>query len=248
MNERPTIRRRFVWSNWVLLFLGVGIAILLDFAVSSLRPFLAINHPMGEGVLAVEAWIPGRSLAESMRVFNSGHYQYLVLVGGPIGSPDPGEPTTFPDRAAQRLEKLGFDPDKLVKINVAAEPAGYRTLSNAAAVARWLARPGNSVCCVDVFTLGTHARKSWVFFRDMLGDRVRVGIIAGSDSFYDRHRWWFLSPRGALRFVPNLVGYAYAKFWVFIHPGTTAQSLHTEMTAQTDSEAHGGISTRPVAR
>jgi hypothetical protein len=39
-------------------------------------------HTVGEGILVVEAWIPEQTLAESAKIFNSGRYRYLVVVGG----------------------------------------------------------------------------------------------------------------------------------------------------------------------
>lgn len=186
----------------------------------NVRTFLAVSHPVGEGVLVVEAWIPERALAESVKVFNSGHYRYLIAVGGPIARSEEysEEPRSFAEQAGMRLKKHGLDPAKLVELQVAHEPMGYRTESTAAAVAEWLGKPGNSVCCVDVFTLGTHARKSWVFFRDQLGDHYRVGIISGSEPLYQRQRFGFVSVRAARHLLTNVVGYVYAKIWVIFHP------------------------------
>jgi hypothetical protein len=124
-------------------------------------------------------------------------------------------PTTYDDLAAKRLQKLGFDTKKLVKISVPGVSAG-RTLASATAVKRWLSSSGISVCCVEVFTKGVHARKSWILFRRALGDGYRVGIIAGSDESYDR-RFWFFSTRGIRIVVRNLAGYVYSTLWILFN-------------------------------
>jgi len=209
--------RRSLASQQVLLWVTTGISVAVIFVVISGYGFLAVNNPVGEGVLVVEGWIPAKTLAESAHVFDSGHYRYLVLVGGPMqgSASESNDPTTFADLAASRLEKLGFDTKKLVKVSVPAVSSD-RTLAGATAVKRWLGSSGISVCCVDIFTVGVHARKSWILSRYALGDRYRVGIIAGSEvSFDPRH--WVVSRRGIWIVVRNLAGYGYSKFWILFH-------------------------------
>jgi hypothetical protein len=191
-----------------------GITGSLLLVVISVHDFLAVNNPVGEGTLVVEAWIPAQALTESANVFNSGRYSYLVVVGGPIqgSGSDFTDSTTYPDLAAKRLEKLGFDSKKIVKISVPGVSTGH-TLASATAVKRWLANSGTSVCCVDVFTVGVHARRSWILFRHALGDRYRVGIISGRDVSYDP-RFWFFSRRGIWKVVRNLAGYVFYRLWI----------------------------------
>ena len=170
----------------------------------------------------MEAWIPAKTLEESAIVFNSGRYRYLVIVGGPMqgsGSKS-NDPTTWADLAASRLEKLGFDTKKLVRISVPAVSSG-RTLAGATAVKRWLGSSRISVCCVDVFTVGPYARKSWILSRYAFGDGYRVGIIAGSPDSYDP-RFWLAPRRGILVVVRNLAGYMYSKFWILFHGRVSA--------------------------
>jgi hypothetical protein len=189
------------------------IGALLIFAVQPLHDFLAVNDPVGEGVLVVEAWIPIEALAEAKEVFNRGHYRYLVVVGGAIHEEggQSNQPATYDELAASRLEKLGFDTKKLVKISVPEQAEGLRTISSAVAVGRWLRDSRSSACCVDVFTASVHARKSWVLYQYALAGRYRVGIRAGPEVFGNPSRYWFLSKRGIWTFIRNVAGYAYAK-------------------------------------
>ncbi len=210
-------RRRSRISKWVLLGVTAGMTVILTLFVIFISGFLAVNSPVGEGVLVVEGWIPARTLAESVTVFNSGRYRYLAVVGGPMrGSGSKSvDPTTYADVAASRLEELGFDRRNVVKINVPAVSFG-RTFAGAREVERWLGSSGVSVCCVDVFTAGVHARKSWMLFRYALGDGYRVGIIAGFQDSYNR-RLWLVSRRGIWLVSRNVVGCAYSKLWILLH-------------------------------
>jgi hypothetical protein len=201
-------------SKRVPLWVTLGIGVVLIFFLLSVHGFLAVSNPVGEGILVVEAWIPAKTLEESATVFNSGRYRYLLLVGDPMqgsGSKS-NDPTTRADLAASRLQKLGFDTEKLVQISVPAVSSG-RTLARATAVKRWLGSSKVSACCVDVFTVGAHARKSWILAQYALGDGYRVGIIAGSPDSYDP-RFWLTSRRGIWVVARNLAGYVYSKFWI----------------------------------
>src|SRR5258708_7474421 len=134
--------RRFLPSNWLLFWVTTGIsAVLVSLVMMSIHDFLAVNNPVGEGMLVVEAWIPPQTLTESVNVFNSGRYSYLVVVGGPIQGSSSGSsaPTTYDDLAAKRLEKLGFDTKNLVKISVPGVSAG-RTPATAPPRKRLLGR------------------------------------------------------------------------------------------------------------
>jgi hypothetical protein len=220
-------------SKRPLLWVTAGICALLIFFVTSIYGFLAVNRPLGEGILVVEGWIPAKTLAESIHVFNSGSYQYLVVVGGPIdgtGSVS-GYPTTYADLAASTLEQLGFDTEKLVKVNVPSV-SSERTFTGAADVKSWVERSGTNVCCVDIFTTGVHARKSWILSQYALGDSYRVGVIAGPEARFDPN-YWFVSPRGVWLVVRSLVGYVYYKFWILYHGKRSVSALVTSSCSMT---------------
>jgi hypothetical protein len=206
---------RFVFSSkWALLGVVLALGAVLLPVLRSIHNFLAVSSPVGRGTLVVEGWIPAGDLAESLRLFNSGHYRYIIVVGGAI--PGTGSkltpPITWVDVAANKLEELGLDPTRLVRISVPPVDMGHRTFASAIAVRRWLSRSDGSLS-VDVFTAGVHARKSWTAFRYALGDRYRVGIIAGTEYVYNP-RFWFLSRTGIWYVVRDLAGYMYSKFWI----------------------------------
>jgi len=206
---RPCSRSRRILF-WVT---SITCAVLILIAMSVYK-FLAITRPLGEGVLVVDAWIPAQTLAESISIFNSGRYRYLVVLGGPSQETANISHSTVADAdlAASTLEKLGLDTRKLVKINVPDNSSG-RTRRRATALRSWLDSSQTSTCCVDVFTVGVHARKSWILFRHALGSRYRVGIVAGNEFRYPP-RFWFISRAGIRIVSRNLAGYFYAKLWI----------------------------------
>ena len=185
-------------------------ALVFVFVLVFVHEFLAVTSPSGQGVLVVEAWVPKQSLADSAVIFRRGHYEYLVLVGGPIRQTEPTHPVTqsYGDSAADEIRCFNVDPAKVVKIPVG--PARNRTYSTAVAVRDWLHGSGTSTRSIDVFTAGVHARKTWILFRYALGDSYQVGIIAGPEHSYDP-RFWPASRRGAWIVSRNVAGYLYYK-------------------------------------
>jgi len=217
-------RRRFPASRPLFLWVTCAISATLILLAMFLYGFLAVNHPIGEGILVVDAWIPEATLAASANVFQSGRYRYLIVVGGPQGEETSrfDGPAANVDLAAAHLESLGVDPAKLIRISVPNDSLG-RTFGRAVAVRQWLDRSGVSVCCADVFTVGVHARKNWILFRHALGGNYRVGIISGPEVRYNP-RFWFASRAGIWVVIRNLAGYLYSRAWI-LFDGKGAQSL-----------------------
>jgi hypothetical protein len=201
-------------SKWVRFGAFLAMSVVLLPALIFIHKFLAVSSPVGQGILVVEAWIPPRTLAESLRTFNSGRYSYVIVVGGPIqGNGRTSHPAkTYDEVAAKELANLGLDPNRLVRITVPPVEEGYRTLASAAAVKRWLG-DSDSPAFVDVFTAGVHARKSWAVFRYALGQHYRVGIISGNEYIYNP-RLWFFSSTGIWYVIRDFAGFVYSKFWI----------------------------------
>jgi hypothetical protein len=206
--------------------IGLGLLAALSATVAIAMPlhsFLAVDAPIGNGILVVEAWIPREALASVPQIFESGRYLRVVTVGGPVGA-DAAE--TYADVAADELARAGLAPEMVTILRVASgEPshsqsplpdAGLqvsgRTYASGLAVRQWLEESGTSVDCVDVVTIGVHARKSRVLFQHALAG-YRVGVVAVQEVDYDP-RFWVLSARGIWIVGRNLCGYIYAKLQV----------------------------------
>lgn len=212
--ERNHTKRTGRFSIVVRISAAVGLLVIV-IGAATLPPFLAVSSSSGRGVLVVEAWIPQASLMDAAQVFQKGDYQYLVLVGGPMRASEISSPAveSYADAAEVEVKTLDISPEKVIKIPV--RPATHRTFATAVAVQQWLATSKPSVKSVDVFTAGVHARKSWILFRYALGDRYRVGVIAGPEHSFDSRRWMF-STRGLWIVSRNVVGYVYSKGAVFL--------------------------------
>jgi hypothetical protein len=173
-------------------FRGAAITMALGLVVfMTVHRFLAVSRPTGEGILVVEGWIPSESLRDAAHVFQGGSYRYLVVVGGPLD-------------AADAVAK-----DRIVRIALPPTSAD-RTFATAKAFKQWLLSSGETICCVDVYTVGVHARKSWITFQSVLGGTYKTGVIAGPELSY-KSDYWPASPRGLWLVARNLSGYLYSK-------------------------------------
>ena len=197
----------FLRRKTICIFLAVACTTL---GVMKVYDFLAVTEPTSEGVLVVEAWIPAATLAEAVHRFDRGNYDCLIVVGGPMpqDARNPKHLRSYSDFALDQIVSLGFDPNKIIKIDVV--KSGSRTLNMAKAVDTWMSQSGRVGKSLDVFTVGVHARKSWITYSSVAGGRYRVGIIAGAESSYNPSNW-LLSRRGLWIVSRNLAGYLYTK-------------------------------------
>jgi len=197
-----------------ITFLVLGLALLLGggTVMSGLHDFLAITRTVDANVLVVEGWIwESPSMAEAADEFGNGRYRWVLTVGGPVDeSAEEGTSPTGADLAAAKLKELGLPAGAVIALPDTT-PNPHRTYSSALRVRDWLNR-NQAATGVNVFTSGTHARKSLVLFRRALGSEHPLGVIAGTDHTFDARRWW-LSGRGIHVLARKTAGYLYAVLW-----------------------------------
>ncbi len=191
-----------------------GVVILLAIVVFLLliHRFLAVSSPTSQGILVVEAWIPSQALPQAAQIFQRGSYRYLVVVGSQVSTCD--HSPNYADLAAENLAKLVPAKDKIVRIAMPYQPANH-TFATANGFKQWFLISGAGTCCIDVYTVGVHARKSWITFQSVLGSNYRVGVIAGPETSYNP-KYWLVSRRGFWLVARNLAGYLYTRYEIAV--------------------------------
>jgi hypothetical protein len=208
------IRRKEVWAltwqGW-----AVAIALLLFCAnvfINQSYSFLAVTQPIPNAeLLIVDGWMPDYAIAKAKVEFETGRYQKMLVVGAPISQGRfLAEYKSFADLAGQTLKALGTPAEKMVLLQVESVDRD-RTLATARTVQDWLSRQAPMVKAVNLYTFGTHARRSWMVFQSAL--RPQVGILANEPQEYDIHRWW-RSSEGVKAILIEWFGviYTYFKF------------------------------------
>lgn len=193
---------------------GGAVLVVVVLFGSVIHDFLAINDPVRANVLVVEAWAwELKAMEEAAAEFNRGRYDVMVTVGVlPKRQENGGSmQENAAARTAEQLKKLGVD-DHAIKVIAVPNIDQHRTYASALAVKQWLAGSRIDAIGINVFSVGVHARKSLVLFKRAFGERVPVGVIAGTQECYNTERWW-LSVVGIYTVLRRTVDYFYAEWW-----------------------------------
>lgn len=202
------VQRRQIWLptlfGWLIL---VALATAGAF-VAGLRayPFLAPNDPVpGARLLVVEGWLASGEFDQAVEAYRKGHYDQVVTTGGPIDRfPELLGASNYADFAARYLKSHGLSGTEVIPVSTPATELD-RTFQSAAALRDWANKQGLGVASLNVFSSGTHARRSRVLYRMAFGPTVEIGILAARPAEYDPERWWQTSA-GAKAVLSESIG------------------------------------------
>ena len=211
------LKKKEIWIStglgWLTIVLG-GL-IILAVVATGIHPFLAVNRPVGGDLLVVEGWLPKYALETVVADFHSKGYRRLIATGIPIPEPSYFR-QCFPDFdsyaevTAASIRALGVASNRVVAVPAAYVPKD-RTYSTAAALKNWLRDSGTEVQSLDVYSMGPHARRTWLLFEAALGGEFQVGIVALKRKGYDPDAWW-RSSAGVRTVMAEGLAYLYARF------------------------------------
>jgi len=207
------IRRREMWAitkeGWIIAIMGLIIAMLL--IITNIHSFLAVNAPIKAGTLVVEGWLPDYAIESAIAEFKKGEYRQLITTGLPLGKGYYlAEYKNYAELTAATCIALGFDKDKVIAVP-AASVVKHRTAASAIALRDWLAASALKVDSINLYSFGTHARRSWIIFKAVLNPDIKVGIIAAEPQDYNQQEWW-KSSAGFRSVTGEILAYIYARF------------------------------------
>lgn len=209
--REPFLDKKVRWglTKTGLLFSLVTCAILWCFAIFQIYGFLAVSEPTQAGILVVEGWVPDYVLQSVVDDYYRNNCKLIICAGGPvqIGS------YLFPFKnlanlTYHRLIKLGVNESNVVAVetdNVKRD----RTYQSALAIKKWASDSELELSSINIYTLGTHARRSRNLFQKALGNGTKVGVIGVPDQTFDSKVWWKYS-NGFRSVVDETIAYLYA--------------------------------------
>ncbi|NES69358.1 MAG: hypothetical protein F6K24_31080 [Okeania sp. SIO2D1] len=194
---------------WILI---IGLIIfLIAICCFNIYSFLALTSPIEADILIVEGWMSDYAVKLAIAEFQQGAYQKLITTGSPIGKGYYlSEYNNFAELTAATLIALGVDPDQVVAIPTP-QVLKYRTAASAIAVKEWLANSHLKVNSINIYTLGPHARRSWMIYQNIFSPDIQVGVIALEPKGYNPNRWW-QSSAGMRTVVGEAIAYFYTRF------------------------------------
>ncbi len=207
------IRRREMWAitreGWVIAIMGLITAMLL--IITNIHPFLAVNAPIKAETLVVEGWLPDYAIESAIAEFKKGEYRQLITTGLPLSKGYYlAEYKNYAELAAATFIALGFDKNKVVAVP-APSVVKHRTAASAIALRDWLAASALKVDSINLYSFATHARRSWIIFKEVLKPDIKVGIIAAEPEDYNPQEWW-KSSAGFRSVTGEVMAYIYARF------------------------------------
>jgi hypothetical protein len=195
------------FQGWV-----VAIALMISliiFAVTHIHPFLAVNAPRSADMLVVEGWMPDYGIKAALDEFKAGSYKYLVTTGIPVERGDYlAEYKNFAEIAAATLKKMGLESEKITIIP-SPEVKKDRTYASAIAVRHWLEKTNIKPQAINLVSQSTHARRSWLTYKKVFNNTLKVGIISIPANNYNPQKWWTYSA-GVRSVMNEAIAYFYA--------------------------------------
>ena len=110
---------------------------------------------------------------------------------------------------------MGFDENLIVNDSISKNVMRNRTYATAVALNEWIENSGLDIKSFNLVTLSCHARRSRILFEKAFKDKIKIGIIAEQNKFYDHKQWWKTS-KGFRDVMNETIAYLYA--WLFFHP------------------------------
>lgn len=199
----------------LLIFLTAALitGMLIFFNIHS---FLSPHKPVkGAQILVIDAWLIDKELDEAVKIFNTGNYSHVLVLGGPLE-----RSLFFPgmegvgDLSAITLMHKGIPHNKITPLLVK-HVKKDRTYQAALTIKNWMKKNNISSYNLNLFTSSTHSRRSWLLYNKAFAKSCKIGIIAASPVGYDAGKWW-RSSNGFRTVVDEAIAYLYA--FVFFHP------------------------------
>jgi uncharacterized SAM-binding protein YcdF (DUF218 family) len=195
--RRPTLlTKRTVYCPTALGWLLLISLVSLPIAGWTLfgETFLSQTDRKPAKVLIVEGWITDDALISAADEFRSGGYEWVITTGEYTSGKWNPQRWCFADVAAKALIRSGVPEQKVIRA-----PAEYSETKRTFEAARQVqhvfrAHPEMNPSEVNVFTAGTHARRSRLVYSKVLSGSD-VGVISWAPAQHRALRWWHSSDR-----------------------------------------------------
>jgi hypothetical protein len=202
-------RRTVLWPTWkgwllFLFFLVVPVTVWAWLGES----YLARTERVPADTLVIESWIQADGLHAAAAEYRSGGYRHLVITGGMTGSKGTLRRRSYVAIAQKELVDAGVAEDEIIAGHMP-DVENQRTHSMAVGVQRALHERNVHPTSINVFTAGSHARRSRLVYARVFGSEVNVGVISWTP--WERSAgvpWWKSSER-TLDLIKESLGYPY---------------------------------------
>ncbi len=219
-------RERSTLTWFSRLLVAIVLLALLTIIFRNLDAFLSVTRPVDSKVLVLEGWLPDYTIQKLMEIYHEDNYEHLIITGLPTHK---GYYVTQFNNSAEialkSLNMFGFDTVGVGKVTIPKSIQIDRTYTTALALEEYLKSVLPDIKSVNIFTLGSHARRSRLLYKRALRPDIKVGIIAADNREYDKNKWWG-SSRGFRTVSNEALGYLYVKLLFHPDKNEVNQLLH----------------------
>jgi len=200
---------------YVPTFLGALIIIISGFVVilfliANTYSFLAPNVSPASKTLVIEGWIPESGLKNALAYYEANQYKHMIITGVPITQWTYSSPFSNMADASAGTMKQFFFRDTIYRAIIPSTIERDRTYSTAVALKHLLPVWNISSDTFDVYSMGAHARRSYLMFKKAFPD-AHIGLITDTDPSFD-HKKWYATSRGFRTVFSELISYFYSYF------------------------------------
>jgi uncharacterized SAM-binding protein YcdF (DUF218 family) len=189
---------------------------------------LSLTERVPAEVLVVEGWIGLQGIEAAKVEFDRGGYLYIVTAGGIAIDRWNGQRRDYARDSKAILLSLGVPVDKVIEA-----PAGRsdsrRTFDAAVAVRRALESHQIRAANLNVFTMGTHARRSRLVYAKALYSIPNVGVVSWAPLTESDTPWWNSSQRAG-ELLKETIG------WLFEALLNSGRTLNAGYSARSDED------------
>lgn len=203
-------KRMFFWFVIALIFIA-SLYKVLPYTLRRYHSFLSMNKPVDADILVVEGWLFDYMLKSAKSTFEQGGYRYIITTGTCPKTSEDTNMTCNAESAAKKLAEFGLDPKRIYPASTP-NVKDLHTYYSAMALKRWLSENAPEIKAVNVFTGGPHGKKTYHFFKRVLGPDIDIGIISSRIEHYDPEQWW-MSQRGRHVTFRYSLGYLHSLFF-----------------------------------
>lgn len=210
-------RKKKCWrpTLWGWLVLLAVVAILFRLWMGTVSTYLSEDNPVQAKTLVVEGWIEDEALSHALELYHREHYQHLIVTGLPITfRKDYLHFKNTAQAAVAQIKKEGFT-DTVYQAVIPSTVYIDRTYNTAVATRRILEQHPEWGNAFNVYSVGVHARRSYLMFQRAFGEGYKIGIISEKDPTFDPKHWWRTS-KGFRNVSNEFMAYVYV--WAFFHP------------------------------
>lgn len=189
------LRRRTIplptWRLWLCLLTTLGAASFLIGRHS--HEWLSVTQPVPDAkYLIVEGWLSDNANEAAGQIADATQATRVFCTGQPLERGSYLLPwKDYAHLTANSLAKIGMDPQRICPVP-APDAQTDRTQNMAIALKAVLDQEPvpSTGRRINLISQGTHARRSWQIFKEVLGQEWQVGVYSVPDPSYDAETWY----------------------------------------------------------